>query len=206
MVDNELDGLLVERIARVRFAVDLADVASADIDAFLDHLEVEPFSDEQVERILGRIGLESPACSRPADDGPGKRSDFFSGRRTGRSKSPCYRLSCEELENRLPPSVYGAAAAGAGLDFGMTLAVVPASATVRLWEARHVMEVQGSATPLAASRSGDSAPGWEHGEEYSLSDHADLPNGNSAAGVSWEALFSELDCSSSVACELQLAG
>jgi len=198
MVDNELDGALVERIARVRLAVDLAAVSAEDIDAFLGHLEVEPFTDAQVERIFGRIALDGPARDGPARPSSAERSGRFPVRRSTRATSQGYRLSCEELENRLPPSVCGPAAAGAGLMFGMTLATVPASATVRLWEARHVMEVQGSAGSWQDSQ----------GDPWSMRSHDDdglgLPGGDAAAEVPWEALFSEMDCP--VSCELQLAG
>jgi len=198
MVDNELDGVLVERIARVMFAPDLAAIAPGDIDAFLNSLEAEPFTEEQVERILGRIGLGGSPGGGPARPAAAERPGRFANRRPGRQKSQGYRLSCEELENRLPPSVYGAALAGPGLDFGMTLAAVPASATVRLWEGRAMMEVQGSADPWESGQ----APSWGR----SPYDATGASGGDAAAGVAWEALFCDMDGSCPVPCELQLAG
>jgi hypothetical protein len=186
MVDNELDGVLAARRDRVTFAVDLAEVAPADLDGFLNALEVEPFTDEQVERILGRIGL-----SGGDRFGPTERPARFPNRRTPR-KNQGYRLNFEELENRLPPSVCGAALAGPGLEFGMSLATVAAGTTVHLWEARHVMEVQGS------------ADAWENCQGSQWSGNA--PGGDAAAGVSWEMLFNEMDGACPAAFELQLAG
>jgi hypothetical protein len=211
MVDNELDGVLAARIARVTYAADLSEVASQDIDAFLDALEVDPFTDEQLDRILGRIGLSAPVGGSPVRPEAGERRGRFPGRRTARSPSG-YRLSCEELENRLPPSVYGAALGGPGLHVGMTLATLPPGATVHLWETRHVMEVHGSANPWEEGRPparlaalGTALHGAFPTCEQSEDDDSDNPSGD-AAGFSWEALFCEMDVSAPASCELQLAG
>jgi hypothetical protein len=187
MVENDMDAVLAERVARVMFTADLSDLAAVDIDAFLDTLEVEPFSDEQVSRILGRLGLNGPSAAdpvRPRSESPRRQP----ARRLGGNRNVGYRLSCEELENRLPPSTLGAAS----LELGMPMTAVPAGATVRLWDDGQVMEIHGS----AGSWESNSPCAWDQGTEF--------PNADAANGVSWDVLFGDMDYA--VAGELQLAG
>jgi hypothetical protein len=179
MVDSAInDGFDFDRVL---FSANLSEVTPAEIDAFLDTLEAEPFTEEQVERILGRLDLGGVCDRIPSVERPRR----FPVRSLRRSQG--YRLSCEELENRLPPSSCSTTFA-AELDFRM--AVLPVNATVRLWEAHAVMEVHGS-----ADASEDAAAHVWGGS-------ASLPGVDS--DVAWEALFSDLD--SPVSCELQLAG
>jgi hypothetical protein len=167
---------------RVVFAADLADVMPAEIDAFLDTLEVEPFTDEQVERILGRLDLGGVCERTPTVESIRRLPARRSLRRT-----QGYRLSCEELENRLPPSSCSTTFA-AELDFRM--AVLPVNATVRQWEARPLMEIHGSADAAEEA----SAHAWDGSTGAPVAE-SDVP---------WDALFSDFD--SPVSCELQLAG
>jgi hypothetical protein len=185
MVEKEMDAVLAARIARVMYTADLSDLAPVDIDTFLDTLEVEPFSDEQVARILGRIGLNGPAGPAPVRPHSAEPPRRLSNRRLPASRNVGYRLSCEELENRLPPSACGNALGASALEFGIPVKAVPAGATVRLWDAGQVMEVHGS------PEAWEDSSAWEHG--------ADIPS-----DVAWEALFGDMDYA--VAGELQLAG
>jgi hypothetical protein len=191
MLEDKMDAVLADKVARVVFTADLSELASADIDTFLDTLEVEPFTDQQIARILGRLGLNGPAATNPARCSA-EAPQRLPSRRLPSSRNVGYRLSCEELENRLPPSGCGNALTGSALEFGMPVTAVSAGATVRLWDDRQVMEIQGS------------ADAWEENQPSSWDHGADLPNGEAAAGVSWDVLYGDLDYA--MAGELQLAG
>jgi hypothetical protein len=106
MGNDQANDLLAEKIARVLVSVDLADVASDDIDAFLDSVECEPFSEAKVQRILRRAlpgGFRAP------------RAREATPARAGRRAAP-YRLTCEQLERRLSPSVFVSPLGGRPLD------------------------------------------------------------------------------------------
>ena len=223
MVDNERNGMLAETIARVLAAEDLAALAPGDLDLFLGTLAAEPFTEEQVQRILGRLDLGEAAVAGPARPLANPRP---SERRAARSRAAGYRLACEELETRLPPSVCGAAFEGPGLEAVLVLATVPLGETVQLWLGEQVVEVN-DGLETAATRP---APWWRRGGrgqdadgEGSVTATAlngvfasdDYPDSGAAAGFAaaevqdrlpWESLFSDGDCLSMTAGELQLAG
>jgi hypothetical protein len=223
MAENERNEVFAETIARVIAAEDLATLTPGDIDFFLSTLAVEPFTEEQVQRILGRLDLGEVAGAGPARPLANPRPRE---RRVPRSRAVGYRLSCEELETRLPPSVCGAAFDGPVLEAVLVLATVPLAESVQLWLGEQVVESHGG-PDREASRP---APWWRRGErdqdpeaEASATATAlngvfasdDYPDSGAAAGLAgigphealpWESLFSDGDCLSTEAGELQLAG
>jgi hypothetical protein len=219
MGENELSNGRAEASARVVAAQDLAEVSADDIDAFLDSLDPQPFSEEQVQRLLGRLVLGDVSTSRPpASQRPaGAR---FESKRTARAGARAYRLACEELENRLPPSVYGAALGASALDLRPTVATMPLGETVRLWQGRVVMEVQSSAdawterqgiglrgSSLSPAVTATAVSGVFASDDYrDDEDAAARPDDEAFAGHTWETIYSDTDCASFVVSELQLAG
>jgi hypothetical protein len=208
MIEYEPNNVLAETIARVVAADDLADVCPDDIDTFLDTLEWEPFTDAQVQRICGRLTFGTRPGSSPtrplANPRPPDRSERGIDCRARRTRGTGYRLACEELEARLPPSVYAGAADAPALDLGVTPATGALGQTVRLWQDGHVVQVQGRA---------EAHRGWREdpGEAAALSDAFAAGASRSLddddpSGLPWESLFNEVDCPCEAACGLQLAG
>jgi hypothetical protein len=213
MGENELSSGRAEAMARVIAAQDLSEVATDDIDAFLDSLEPQPFSEEQVQRLLGRLVLVTGAASRaPASVVPARPR--FESKRTARTGCRAYRLICEELENRLPPSVYGAAVGAPALDLRANVTAIPLGETVRLWQGRPAIEVhcdawgdQGWGRGFALRNSAPNnavtttaVNGVFASDDYQ--DHGDM----AFAGHDWESIYNDTDCASFVSSELQLAG
>jgi hypothetical protein len=208
MIEYEPNNVLAETIARVVAADDLADVFPEDIDTFLDTLECEPFTDAQVQRICGRLTLGTLPGSSPtrplANPRPLDRTERGIDRRARRARGTGYRLACEELETRLPPSVYAATGDAPALELSVTSATEALGQTVRLWHGGHLTEVQGRAEVHL---------GWREdpGEAAALSDAFAAGASRSlgddgASGLPWESLFGEMDCPCEAACALQLAG
>jgi hypothetical protein len=88
-----------ERIQRVIAAVDLAEVPREDIDAFLGAIQPEPLSEETARRIYQQASRAS------GPDRDGKPAQGRNGARTS-AQVRNYRLTCEQLEDRLPPSAF----------------------------------------------------------------------------------------------------
>jgi hypothetical protein len=103
MVNHKSDKVLAEKIARVLVSVDLTDVSTEDIDAFLDAVDVEPFSDEKVQRILGKASLGR--LRGAARERRGGRNGNAAGP-TASAGRRRFRLDCEQLERRMAPSLF----------------------------------------------------------------------------------------------------
>jgi hypothetical protein len=220
MIEYEPNNVLAETIARVVAVDDLADLLPEDIDVFLSSLEWEPFNDEQVQRICGRFMLSPPSPSIPArplaNPRPVDRTERGVDRRAQRTKASGYRLACEELENRLPPSVYSMAAGEPTLELSVTSPAEPPGQSVRLWQDSRVVQIQ------AAAESWDEAPGaWRAsaghtaaalsdvfaGGAYRLeTDASGIPGDDSPPSAPWESVFSDMECPCEASCGLQLAG
>jgi hypothetical protein len=119
MVNSKADNVLVEKITRVLVSIDLTDVTPTDIDAFLDAVDAEPFTEEKVRRLLGKspLGRLRGAENHGPEPTPGRGRN---GRtRDAATRGSCrriYRLSCEQLEGRITPSMVVSPWGGRGLE------------------------------------------------------------------------------------------
>jgi hypothetical protein len=146
--------VLAEKIKRVMAAVDLAEVSRDEIDSFLDAVEVEPFEEEMVRRILGKAAIHLRR--------PGK----YSAETKGSARLTKCRPSCEQLEDRLPPSAFSFALSVRSLE------------VVRSWayegQPENVAE-RASPSPIEI-QAGEIAivPGGEYGLAAATEPHAGL--------------------------------
>jgi hypothetical protein len=226
MAEYKGQGAVAETIARVIYTKDLTELAPEDLDVFLNALQAEPFTEEQMRRILGRLALDQ----HQAGGRDGSRTTSVSGRagtrRVARAKVQGYRLVCEELENRLPPSVYGASFGEPTLAIGVTWITGPSAETARLEVSVHIIEVVGQTDPGTSSVAAVRDLSGRHvfmstnpdtiatalngvfaSEEYhGPADFAAGPDDHVDASLPWESVFSEMDCPCTVSCAMELAG